>query len=384
MLQLSRQGRVYAKLEAAYGVQETLAAANAIRHQSIDLPADKFNRETLMEKQTGAGQIAANRVDRRESAGFSLEAVLRAGGVVNTAPELDPFLQAAFGQTTSVVLATTVASGGTTTGATLTSAGGLAVGDPVLITCPDGKKRARFLTSVAGAVVAWTPALPAAPSNGAAVKGARRYHQTTTNTKSLTIAHYLVKSDLTAGLERQVIGAGVDKFTLSLDANAEPTASFSGDAKTFTDAQTKPGGFTTIGAAPPSGIVGEAMVGSTALLWLKAKIDIENGLWLRRDEAGVALASEMFRAKRRSVGLSLSTHVEDRSLLYDPGIAGTSQAVFFQIGFTEGNIIAVRIPLFEVKVPKTSDGDEVADWDFSGPANESADAANDAITLAIL
>lgn len=386
LLSLGRQGRTYAKLESVYGTAEVLAAANAVRHSSIDLNGDKFNRETLMEKQTGARNTATTRVDRRESAAWSVDAWLRPAGALNTAPEADQFLQAAMGQTTSVTLSTTVASAGSLTGATLTSAGTLAVGDPVLITCPDGKKRVRFLTSVAGAVVGWAPSLPSGqvPANGAAVKGGRRYHLSTALAKSLTIAHYLVKTDGSAGLERQVIGAGVDKMSITLDANAEPMISLSGDAKQYGAAQAKPGGFTTVGGNPPSGIVGEAMIANSAILWLKSKIELTNGLWWRKDEAGVALASEMLRAKRSELSVSLSAHVDDPTVLYDLTVAGTLFGLFNQIGFTEGNIVAFYLPKVELKIPKTSDGDEVVDWDYSGAAFDSTDASNDALTIAFL
>jgi hypothetical protein len=384
-LSISRQGQAFAKIEASFGVSETLAASNAIRHMSIALDVDNFNRENVNEKKVSPGASLANRATRRKSADWSLEALLRMGGVVNTAPELDPILVAGFGQKTSRVLATTVASGGTLTGATLTSAGTLAVGDPVLITCPDGRKRVRFLATVVGNVVTWSDALPSGqvPANGAAVKGSIRYHLTTALSSSLTIAHYLLKTDQSAGLAREAIGAVVDKLSITLDANAEPMIAASGMAKAVNVAQTKPGAFTTIGSLPPSGLIGEMLVGGVAMPFLKFKADIDNAMGLRKDEYGYAEATEAYRAGRRAVALSLSAHVDDEATLYTPTRNGSYPALFVQGGDTEGNIFAIRVPNADLKVPKTSDGDNEADWDYTGMALETTDGANDEIALAI-
>lgn len=388
MLSIGRQGQLYGKIQAAYQTAESLAASNAIRHVNVTMPYDNKNRETVVEKKTSPGHAVSQRADRRKSAEFALEAFLRMGGVVNTAPELDPVLVAAFGTKTNVTLSTTVASGGTLTGATLTSAGTAAVGDGIMLTCPDGKKRIRRLATVVGAVVTWSPALPAGqvPANGSTVKCSITYKLTTANVQALTLAHYLKKTDQSAGLKRAIIGAGVDKFAIELDANGEPKITASGMGREVisgASVQAQPGGFTTVGGLPPSGLIGEMLIGGVAMKFVKFKADVSNGLYWRRDEFGDNGAVEMFRADRLAVNLSINCHAEDEATLYNLAEAGTNAGLHIQGGDTEGNMFALWAPQAEFKVPGQGDGDGVVDWDYTGMALESVDGANDQIALAL-
>jgi len=401
-LNIGRKGRLYVVKEAGtaggngagYGqVQDgssasnTLsAAARGIRHTDYKASFDPFNRVNSPEKKTSPGQVLI--FDRRTTAGLgSLAALVRPSGVINTVGEADPVFEAAFGAKRNVTLSTTVASAGTTTGATLTSGAGLAINDAVLITCPDGKKRARILLTVAGAVVTWAPALPTGqqPANGAAVKAGLCYQLTTDLSISLAFLHCF------SGFRRELRGAGIEKLSLMLDANLEPSFTASGpaaDHKSDAGAVADPTAFTQVGGNPPSGIVGDTLIGNNAYLMKKAQIDLANNLTVRNTEYGAnsdtGVASELYRDGRRVIGVSLDAFVESAATLYDLAKAGTTASFFNQTGRTEGNIIVVYCPKVNWDVADTDEPEGPAGWGFKGVGLESADAANDELFLAFL
>lgn len=382
-LPIAREGQVYLKKEAVYGTEETLAATNALRHMENQFGFDPFNRVTSPEKKQSPGP--ANRFDRKKSAELaSLLTHLRPGGALNTLPELDPVLEAAFGAKTNVTLSTTVASSPTTTGATVASAGTLVKGDAVLLTVTgQSGPFVRILTNVAGAALTWAPALPGAQTVGDAVKGGITYKLTTDLAISLTIAHYLAN-----GRHRELLGAGINQLTLAFDPNEEPRATASGPAKeqlSKSNVQTQPGDFTSVGAAsgPPSGITGELFSNGTLYKFITGEVSIANGLELRNQEYGVNAATEIYRKDRREISLSLEAFVGDDAL-YDLAEAGTNASFLKQTGKTEGNIVAVYAPKVEWKVPDQDDPDEEPKWSFTGMALETADKQNDELTLAMM
>lgn len=389
MIQLGRQGQLYGVAEVTFGTSPGFASTDAIRHINFVPTFDPKNRVFSPEKRTTPGRFI--RFDRREIAGFTLEALLRPSGTINTLPEASEIIEAAFGSKSNVALATTVdPASGALTGATLASVTGLVAGtSAVLITCPDGKKRVRLVQTVDGGTraVTWLPTLPTGqvPADGAAVKSCLVYKFTTVLTASLAFSHYLKKADLTAGLARLLTGAMVDRFSLSLDANEEPRFTAGGPAKTMETAGAQPGAFTTVGGNPPSGNAGELMIGATATVqkFMKLAFDLTNGAKLRNESYGYTSAEEGYRVGSRDVTVALDMRAEDQTILYDYAIAGTNKALFSQTGFTEGLIIATWNPNVEWKVPDTDDPEEEVNWPFKGIALESVQDANNEWMLAI-
>lgn len=385
-LQLGRQGQLYGIEEVTYGTTPAIAATNAVRHQDFVLDFDNKNRRTILEKKQSPFTITAARTDGRKSGSWKYKGVLRPSGTINTIPEIDFIIKAGLGTKTNVTLATTVNVGtGTVGGATLASAGTLAVGDFVLITCPDGKKRLRQLLTVAGAVVTWAPNLPAGqqPADGASVKGCLTYKLTSGLSLSLSFCHYLKKTDGSAGLKRAANGAGVEDLAFVFNANDDAILEAGGPCKEVIDPPAQPGAFTTVGGQPPSGITGELLIGNNAVKVLDFKYSWKNALFLRNDEYGTSAASELFRKDRPDFSIGLKTRAEDETLLYDLTEAGTNAAMFNQQGFTEGMCMAARAPAVEFKVPKTDDPDDVVNWDFVGMPLESADNQNDVFYFAL-
>lgn len=295
-------------------------------------------------------------------------------------------LKAAMGARSNVTLSTTVSSGGSVSGATLASAAGLTqLIDFVLITCPDGRKRLRRLLTIAGAVVTWAPNLPTGqqPANGAAVKGVVTYRMISAANPSLSFAHYLKKTDLSAGLKRNVKGGAPDKLAIKFDPNDDVEMTLSGMAKEVVDAPAQPGGFTMVGGTPASIQAGELLLGNNAAQFLALNFELTNGLWARNDEYGVTAASEIIRRNDPALAVNLNTRVEDETLLFDLTEAGTNVGVFCQTDFTEGKAIAVYMPTVEFMPPRTDDPMEEVKWDFSGVAFETADLALDGLYIAL-
>jgi len=391
--QLGRQGRLYAGLHTAYGDTPVPASADAVRHIQFLTSHDPTSKRNSPEKKSSPGQVV--RFTGRETAGLrQLTCLVRPSGTLNTLPEASEIFEAAFGSKSNITLSTTVTAGtGAVGGATLASATGIVAGTTfVLITCPDGRKRARrILTSPGGGVVTWAPNLPAgqSPADSAAVKAGLTYRLTTPNALSLWFAHYLLKTDnTTAGLQRLLRGVTLDRFSLAFDANEEPQFTASGPGQTQLtggSVPTKPGAFTTVGGNPPSGIVGEGYIGNDLYDFTKLGIELVNNTIVRNDEYGYSQARDAYRRGRLDVSVALDAFAEDESKIYDPAEAGTPNlAVFVQTGLTEGNIIVVAAPQVEYKVPDTDDPDEEVNWPFKGMALESADDANDQLFFALL
>lgn len=378
-LNLGRTGRLYYKKESSYAnTGVTFSATDALRHIALQMAFQPFNRVISPEKTAAAG--VASRFDRRQSAALeSLEAVLRPSGTLNTLSDADEIFECAFGAKTNVTLATTVSSGGTTTGATLASAGTLAVGDGVLIT-RSGVKYVRILQSVAGAVVTWAPALPTAVTNGESVKGTVSYKGTTALALSLAFAHY------TTNYNRLLLGVGANELTLKFDANEEPRFELSGNAadmKVVSGVPSDPGTFTPVGTIVPSGLVGELLVNDTVYKFKHYEAMVNNTLAVRNQEYGVAIATESYRNGKREVKISLETFVENQTVLHDLSVAGTPCSILKQTGRTEGSIIACWSPKVDFDVPETDDPDEALSWSYEGTALASADGNNDELTLVL-
>ncbi|MDP1570340.1 MAG: phage tail tube protein [Vicinamibacterales bacterium] len=380
-IEIGRRGKLYIKKELEYG--ETLTAhdsTDALRHINLAMTTDPFNRVTSPEKKSSPG--AVTRFDRRVTAELgTLEALLRPSGTLNTAPECDQVLEAAFGSKSSVTLSTTVEASPSpsTTTATVASAGTLAAGDAILIT-RNGVRYVRILTAVDSAALTWAPALPSAPETGEAIKGCLTYKLTSALAISLAIAHYLDT------FKRALVGVGINSLGLTFDANEEPKFTASGPGKEqFTGAGVPnlPAAFTTVGANPPSGLVGDLLINGTALPFKSLALTLTNGLVVRNSEYGQSKASELYRADRRSLEVTLDTFAETEATLYDLAEAGSYPSIFKQTGRTEGNIVALYLPKVDIKVPGTDDPDTEVSWSFTGTALETADGANDEVRLVL-
>ena len=377
----ARQGQVFVTNESTYGTAIEQAATDAVRHTEFSASGSPFNRVNSPEKKQSPGVVY--RFDRRGTASWSLKALLRPSGTLNTLPEANKLLKAGFGAESNITLPTTVSASPapTTTTATVASAVGLVKGQAILITVA-GIKYMRFLTNIATAALTWAPALPGAPVTGAAVKGCITYGVTSALLLPLSIAHY---TGADATLSRIVKGAVVDTLGLTFGHNGEPIVTFAGPAKSVTTpAPTKPAAFTSVGTQnPPSGLTGGLYVGAALYRFEDLDIQIANGLELDMDNYGSDAAYGILPRHTQAITLGLKAKALDEAVIYDNAESGTPVAIMKQTGFTEGNIVGIYAPLVDFEVPDRDDGDPIPRWDFKGVCKESADSMNDSLYLAL-
>lgn len=396
---LGRLGQLYAGIESPYGTPPALTSAMAIRHLDVGFKTSPRNRVASPEKKQSPGTV--NRLTRRTSAELaSFTAMMYPSGVLQTAPEADVLYNYSFGAKAIRAISTTSPSS-SINNATQSLAGSpssnFAVGDLVLL----GIGTARYVRQItasssasgAGAnLIKFTPGIPSGQSAADVIKGGVQYKLSTDITQSIFLAHYV------GAFGRGLLGTMLDKMKMSFDSMKEPQFTLSGPAQgeqstqgngPFGTLQAKPGAFTTVGAgnAIPSGLTGGLYftpASSGGLItgnMLKASMEIQNGLVVRNENYGSPSATEGYRSKRRTVPITMDWRVEDPTLLYGLAEATTVMGFSMQTGGTEGSIIGVVCPQVELEVPETPDGEEALTWSFTGTALESADGANDEMTL---
>ena len=384
-LVVGRLVQLFVATETSYGVPPTLVATHAMRHINFKPSFSPFNRVNSPAKKVSPG--VAMRLDRRASAGASLEALIQPSGTLNTLAECDPILEHAMGAKSNVTLATTVAASPapTTTVFTVASATGLVVGQAILVACTGGTfpgKYVRWIAAINTLALTVTPALPQAPATGDAVKGCCTYKLTSAVASSLAFGHYRT-ADTTHS--KIIKGAVCEKLGFSFAQNDEARLTATFKAKTqITPAPTKPAAFTTVGAQnPPSGLTGELYVGGAAYKFIKLDVEISTGVALRENSYGYSSAEGILMTGTRDITLGLDALVGDEAVIYDLAEAGTRVAIHKQTGFTEGNIIALYAPAVDFSVPEDDDPDGVPTWPFKGVCCETADGLNDELKFAL-
>jgi hypothetical protein len=363
--QLGRLGRVYAAKETTYGTAPTFASTDAVRHLGVKLNYSPRNRVDSPERLAHPSQIS--RFTRRATGDWAIDGILYPSGTIATPPDNSDFLECGMGAVASTAAATTIASGPSTTGATLTSGTGMAVGRPIVINVTTGSpatgRVVRWLTSVAGAVVAWAPALPQAPAVGDSVKQGVGYSLATALPNALRIGHYLTS------INKEGAGCVVDQLKVMFDANDEVRWEASGPMQTrVTPAQAVPGAFTTAGSAPPSGLLGGLRVGAAAYDMLKFAVTINNAMDLDNFQFGTSQAQGFFRRGKRKVEVEIGAMVSDDVTLMTAAEGTTNQVLLAQCGNVEGSIVAVYCPAVEFEVPDYPDEDETMEHGFRGVA----------------
>lgn len=376
--QIGRLGKVYAAKETTYGTAPTLASTDAIRHLSCAL---NFSNNRVASQERFSHPSLLSKWTRRQTGNFLLGGILYPSGTINTLPDMTDLFECGFGTITNTTLSTTIASGPTTTGATLASGAGLTVGQAILINVTTGSPATgrvlRWLTSVAGAVVTWDPALPQAPATSDTVKGCVNYSLATALPNAITIAHYLTS------ISKQNNGSVIDQLKLTFDANNEVVWEVSGPSKTrLATAQAAPGAFTVVGTTPPSGLVGSLRMGAVAVEFMKMEIVVGNTMRLADFVFGTSSATDFFRNNKRTVQCNITAMLTDSTTLMAAAETATDNNAFaVQCGQTEGSIIGVYGPNLDLDVPDMPDGEETLELTFNGAGK--GVVGNDELRLAI-
>lgn len=388
---LGKYSQLYVKNSSSYAVAPALAATDAVRHTAF-LP--KYNPQNLRPSKARHNHPSLLAMYRQRAvASWDLSIDMYPSGTLNTLPECATLLGNIFGQApTNITLATTVASGASTTGATVASATGLAVGQPVQIGVLGGSAPGvyvRWLASVAGAVLTWTPALPATCAVSDTVKGCTGWTSASNLTPTdMDIVHYpLAPGDWYI---REVLGCVASKWIFKFNNNLGPTLQVSGAAALFAAApQSQPGAFTTVGAenAIPIGLYGSFQYGSTVYEIEELEVDGDEMHDVHNTGFGTAAANAAYRKGNRSVKLKIKAKVSKDLTLWTPSIAPgpaapTENTMMIQIGTTSTLIWAMYFPrvIFD-QTPDVADADETNDWNFSCTAL--GNAGNDECKLAM-
>lgn len=370
-----RLGKLYGMAESTYGTAPSIGSANAIRHLEFTLTDQPYNRVDSRERSAASSLL--KRFARREAAEWNLaEAYMYPSGTIGTAPELSPILKNGMGVEVLGTGNTTLTAGATTTGGTLTSATGFAIGQFVLITVGT-TKYVRKVTNLVTTTITWAPALPSAPATSAPIKSGVAYNLATDIPASVFFAKYLNDS-----FSEFCYGAVVNTMKLMFDANDEVRFAASGPCQKVrtSGGPAIPGGFTTVGGDPPSGLTGSLFIGGTQFEFIKAEIEIQNNARLvGGDSFGAVLPTGFARNQRRRVTINLEAELDDVANLLAKTEAGTFTDVLIQCGTTEGAVWAAYLPSVDFARPEIPDADEYLVTPYSGVAMGSA--GNDEISI---
>lgn len=358
---------------STYGAAAVLAGTNAMRVTKVGITFDPHKYALSAQRYTDPSQRAL--LLRRFDAKFQVDALWYPSGVLNTVPESDTWLQNALGAgaPVNIVLATVFTGVPTTTGGSVSSATGLAIGQFVQITT-GGKVYAAMLTNVATLALTWAPALPVAPTAGDACKGAITYKLATALPADIDLAAY-PHAPSSGTPARELLGCVPDKLVIGIDSNGEPTFQISGPAQTLAGSspnytpQSEPGSWVTVGSESqiPSGMQTTFNYNGTIYQVTKIEETIENGMKQQNVAMGTNMATAMFRAKKRAWTMKATAMVSDDKTLWTPSVTAAQTAVpcLLQIGTVSGYIHAIYHPAVMVMAPPTiADSDEDQTWDF--------------------
>lgn len=346
--------QAYADVEASYnpGTPAALADTDGIRHIQLAL-THALNREPSPEKR-GTPDVQQT-LPRRFSQEFDLSEIMwEPSGSLGTPSNIGKFIRAGMGAENVANLSTTIAASPTTTGATLTSGTGLAVGDIIVITyASDGHMEVTRLKTVAGADVTYD-LLSAAPAIADVVESGVNYKLASGITESLAIYKYYNAG----GFEQACYGCVVDQMEAMFDGTREVMMAFSGPAGQYGDSaggkavQAKPGSHTTVGT-PVGGMVGGFWVDGVAELVSAVKLSMNNQLVLRNKELGTAYASGIGgRNALREVNVEITLFLEDLTLWTKAHSNGVAHGVLrLLVGDTSGTMVGMVAPNVEFEIP---------------------------------
>lgn len=372
--------QAYAKIESSFAVTPAaaLAATDAFRHTELAITSKK-NREASTEKRGTPDE--AQSLPRRQTTQVSGASLWEPSGTIGTVSDVGKFIRAGMGSQHAITLVTTVASGPTATGATLTAVTGLQVGDVVVVTLSGGRREATRIKTLAGSVVTWDT-LSAAPSVGAAVVSGVTFNLANNLADSIALYKYYNAGNF----KQAAYGFVVDQLGISFDGTREAQLTYQGPAGVYADGsasggtvQAKPASHTTVGS-PASGLVGAFNIDAATALIISANIQIANNIELRNKELGTAFASGVAgRSAMRKVTVSVTAYLEDLTLL-DKANSVVTVALRCVVGSTNGSMLAAVLPKVEFEIPDI--GNEVGPKEITFEGTAYATNGNDQIFLA--
>jgi hypothetical protein len=343
--------RLFVSAESTYGTLPTPANSDAVDTLGVVF-TPKLNRVASPARRGTPG--VAQMLPRRSTVDWKINpSMWEPSGTVGTASYFAALLKAGFGSQTLPGLSTTVNDdAASTTGATLTSAEGLAEDDLMTFDVASGARTE--ITRVTGidTLDVTFDALSVAPDDeGDAVAGVT-YKLATSISQTLSL--FLFHED--SGKKEAVSGGIVNEMTFQFDGTTEVQVSFSGPGKELVRTGfSEPSSFAPTGT-PVSGVdVGNLYMGGSAFLIRKASVTINNGIELRNSELGTSHPTGYFRgANRRSVKVTVEYYFDDDTLISKAETLTTAEARLL-VGATAGKRVGMVIPKIEWEMPEFGD-----------------------------
>lgn len=390
---LSSQQRGYVKKESAEGTVPSLAAADAFRFASLSLVGeqDYIQRRDKLGHRTFLGVVAGGR--RRGS--WSMDGHLVPNGAAGTAPDMDPFFEAAMGgaQRNYAGGTTHASTPSTTTSIVFNAAQNLIVGDAIGF-----GGELRFVTAItagtAGAATTVTvdPAFATAPGLGAAISGSSNF-PLGTNLPTLSIASY---QDPAAAQQLIINMCVAERLRIAINGDTHDV-SISGNGQQLIDSITfvnPTGGLTSFPVEPTSPVTnGVPIAGHYGQVWIgspiakfaslqAASLELANGVIMREREFGSQVPLGHAEGVR-SISAELDLFEQDNAdttALMTAAKNRTAIKLYFQLGTTLGQIFAAYMSAVILPLPGRSDDQENVRWTFAG-ARAQGSSANSELYL---
>ncbi len=368
----SNLNRFYAAVESAYGVVPAVLPDHAFRALSLELELQQqyLERRDKSGSRSFLGVVAAGRRQGR----FATEAYLMSGGAAGTAPDLAPFFQAACGGAPLVFAGGTAAAGCTTTDIAFSAAHGLSVGQAI-----GSNGELRFVTSVTSATaVVVSPPFSAAPAASSAITATVSY-PLAASLPSLAIFDYW---DPASAQQRILNGAAVGQMQIEVEGDFH-VARFSGEGQDLIDSITFATGQGGLGAYPTEPATrtyaGAPLAGHFGQLWLgaslsrfntlvSARLELDNGLELRRNELGFAVPQGIAPGDRK-VTFDFELFQNDDAAtrtLYTAARNRTPVAAGIQLGSGAGSLFGAYLKSLAPQPPKNDAKENQLKWSFTG------------------
>lgn len=358
----SNNNRLYAAVEAMYGMAAAITANNRI-------PAVSLKTNYKLEKQqrrdkTGTRTYLGEFSGLRRSTSFELHSYVCSWSDQTQPPPHGALVQAALGA------APMASSGGTVSAAngqaiTFSTAHGLAAGQAIC--CGN---EIRFVSAVvSNTAVQVNAPFSTTPVAGTACSTTMTYSPGE-ELPSATLFDYWTPQ---TALQRFICGAAVDKMSVSINGDFHEL-SFTGNAADLVDSATlsvypaEPAE-STIGYSLVPGNLGEAWLGVApwqALTVTSAQISVDNDLQLRNQEFGFELAqgiSPGIRTVDATVGL-FAQDDQNTISLYEAARQRTPISLMLQLGQQAGQLMGIYLKSVVPEVPGYDDSQRRLQWKF--------------------
>jgi hypothetical protein len=366
----SNANRFYSALESAYGQAASVQATNRI--PAVKLTMRQQQETTTRRDKTGSRTFAGLPAGGRRRTNFELQTYLTSWQSSNGAPTYGPLFQAALG-------GAPLSSGGGTVSAG-TAAGQIGFSAPHGLRVGQAVSSGGELRFVAAVVDASTIQLnipfTATPAAGAGL-GPTTTYLPSTELPSVSIYDYW--TPVTA-VQRMLCGAAVDQMQILINGDYHEFH-FSGSAQDVVDSSSYSGQIANEQSYPPEpalqafdysivpGNLGQAWLGSTPTQFFtitNASLALQNNLDLRMKEFGSSLPQAISPGER-TVTATFGLYSQDDAAtagLYQAAKQRSPVSMMFQLGETQGQVVAVQLSSVIPEVPEFDDGKNRLQWNF--------------------